>query len=143
MATKEEKAAEKKAAAEEKAAFAALKKEAKKLGVEFDKETPQAELQILVDAAKGAAQAQVEKANENQTPPPTGTEEAKILQVEAPVVDPSGDVIIQKHKTRGGEIHILAQRGSGYVVKNPAGVVTSTFDDLNAAKHHMENLSRF
>lgn len=135
---------------EEKAQFAELKKKAKKLKIDFDKSTTVDELQILVDAAESAAQAQTEKAAADaaagaadSAPAPTGTEEQPMSQAPAVVTDPQGDRIINTHITRGGDQHILVQRGGRFVVKNQFGVVNATFDGLAEAQHHMENLSRF
>lgn len=149
MATKEEKAAAK----AEKETFALLKKDAKKLKIDFDKDTTLAELQVLVDAAKSAAQAQADKEAEgatgfatsspNNVPAKTGTEEAPVSQAPAVVTDPTGDRVLNQHKTRGGDLHILAERGNGYVIKNQHGIVNATFDVLADAQHYMENLSRF
>lgn len=148
MATKEEKAAAK----AEKETFALLKKEAKKLKIDFDRQTTLPELQVLVDAAKSAATAQAEKvAADGQgfatsAPAPdrrTETSEEPVPQAPAPVTDPAGDRVINTHKTRGGDIHILAERKGHYVVKNQFGVVNAEFANIAEAQHHMENLSRF
>lgn len=153
--TKEEKAAEKAA----KDQFATLKKDAKKLKIDFDKNTTQEELQVLVDAANAAATAQEEKAAADgkgfatsqpnngapdNAPAPTGTEDTPVPQ--APPVapaDPQGDRFISKHTTRGGDVHNLVQRGNAFVVKDKFGVVSANFATLDEGKHHMENLSRF
>lgn len=151
MATKEEKAAAK----AEKESMKALQKEAKKLKIDFDKDTTSSELQVLVDAAKAAADAQAAKASEGPTghltsspnndeaPAKTGTEDTPVPQAPPVVTDPSGDRVLNQHVTRGGDVHILVQRKDKFVVKNQHGIVNASFDDQAAAQHHMENLSRF
>ena len=141
--------------------FAELKKKAKKLKVDFDKATTEAELNILVSAAEAAATAQKEKqdgeAGKVGATTPSDREDVKDAQNKADEADkpaevtPAGDTVIQTVITRNKEKHHLVVTPKGDVqIKNHFGVVTANFagsDDqtanINEGKRHLENLSRF
>ncbi len=129
----------------------ALRKEAKKLKVDFEAETTEAELQILVDAAKAAAGAQAQKAAETgsapaQTAPAGSTPSPQEPEVKEGGEQPAakGEQIIQTLTTRNKEKFELVQTKDGVVLRNlPARQVLAEFATVDEGKHHLENLSRF
>lgn len=162
-AAKAAKDAEKAAAKAAGAAFAELKKKAKKLKVDFDKDTTEAELGILVSTAEAAAGAQQEKkdgetgSGQVGATTPSDREDVKEAQEKAdstnkaPEVTPAGDTVVQTVVTRNKEKHNLVVTDKGDVqIKNHFGVVTANFDSKDSqvdniadGKRHLENLSRF
>lgn len=131
----------------------ALRKEAKKLKVDFEPETTEAELQILVDAANAANGAQAAKAAETGKAPEQSAPAGSTPSPQEPEVKEGGDEsqpaakgeqIIQTLTTRNKEKFELVQTKDGVVLRNlPARQVLAEFATVDEGKHHLENLSRF
>jgi len=169
--TAEEKAADKAAKEAKKAAEASLKdlqKRAKKLGIEFDKDSTEAELKVLVEAGEAAAKAREDKADKNAgeadkpgTPedrmkdePPVNPEpkvgsvsDAKHEEIEGGT---GKEELVQTLKTKQGHVFslVISPDGDVQLTKVP-NIFVQSFGpvsdpkSLEAGKKHMENLSRF
>lgn len=128
-----------------------LRKQAKKLKVEFDAETTEAELKILVDAAEAAKTAQEQKAGEvvadtigGEVAQVTPVVSESVVKDEAPV-EGAKEQLIQTFVNRQKEAFQLVQTKEGKIVlkKHTTGAVLAVFKTVDEGKHHLENLSRF
>ncbi len=149
--------------AQEKASpeLADLRKRAKKLKIDFDKESTAEELKVLVEAGEAAAQARKEEADKGGTiesrtqDPKIKNPEAKVGAVSEgdPVVVEGGngkEEVVATLKTKTGHIFrlIISPEGEVELRKTP-NILVQSFgpvtepNSLEAGKKHLENLSRF
>ncbi len=143
-----------------------LRKQAKKLGIDFDAATPEGELKMLVDAAEAASAAQKEEgAKAAATPegvqsekPDTSSEKPEVkdekpqdppsanVEPEEPVQDEAGDNVIKTYTSRNGSKFILVDNTDGeekdIFIKNQAGVKIGRFESVDDGNRYLENLSR-
>lgn len=125
-----------------------LRKEAKELGVEYDKDMEVAELQILVDTAKEAAKAQAEQNGPVGDAPKV--DETKTDEVKAPKIKDEDVTEVKEtvHITQKDLELVegpLVKEGVATVVfyVRRGTIVIGEFESLDAGKHYLENVSRF
>jgi hypothetical protein len=136
------------------AALKELRVKAKELGVDFDKDTTEAELSILVSSAEAAAKARAEAAGDVPPAPSaeltgpeiasTGTEEVPAPQGEAQAFDGSGGEVLSTHKSFSlVRFDAKGKTPESFALRNDVGQVLATFASREEGMKHMENLTRF
>lgn len=127
-----------------------LRKRAKKLKVEFEKDATEAELTILVEAAEAAEKAQAEKAGEVVSTPISGEVASTPAPVDSkveehePVEGAKEQVMLTFHNKQKVAYQVIQTvKGTFELRLHTTSQVLAVFKTLDDAKHHVENLSRF